>query len=100
MPTYEYECQKCNFRFERFQAISEKPITRCPECRGKVRRLISAGAGFLFKGSGFYSTDYRKPSYYKEKEKSEKSKAEASDSKSSCSGTPSTCEKPECPSKK
>ncbi len=52
MLTYEYECKICGLRFERQQAISEDPLTECPECRGKVRRLISGGTGFLFKGSG------------------------------------------------
>lgn len=51
MPTYEYECEKCGIRFERWQAVTEAPITECPECRGKVRRLVSGGAGFIFKGS-------------------------------------------------
>jgi len=65
MPTYEYECQKCGHGFELFQSISDKPRSRCPKCRGKVRRLISGGAGIAFKGSGYYVTDSsptRKPS--------------------------------------
>jgi putative FmdB family regulatory protein len=49
MPTYEYECKSCGFRFERRQAITEPPLTECPECHGKVRRLISGGAGFILK---------------------------------------------------
>ncbi|MBD3422730.1 MAG: zinc ribbon domain-containing protein [Chitinivibrionales bacterium] len=67
MPTYEYECEKCGHIFEEFQSISANPLTNCPkdECSGKVRRLLSAGAGFLFKGSGFYITDYRSDSYQK-----------------------------------
>lgn len=71
MPTYEYECQKCGHCFERFQPITAEPLKRCPKCRGKVRRLISAGAGIIFKGHGFYATDYRSESY-KEGEKKEK----------------------------
>lgn len=71
MPTYEYICEKCGHTFEKFQSIAEKPLTACPKelCaqkrwgKGKVRRAISGGAGFLFKGSGFYITDYRSPSY-------------------------------------
>jgi len=51
MLTYEYECKICGLKFERQQAISEDPVAECPECRGKVRRLISGGTGFLFKGS-------------------------------------------------
>ena len=52
MPTYEYECESCGLRFERLQAITEGAITECPECRGRVRRLVSGGAGFILKGSG------------------------------------------------
>jgi putative FmdB family regulatory protein len=59
MPTYEYECRDCGHAFERFQGINEEPIRICPECRGKVRRLISSGGGLVFKGPGFYATDYR-----------------------------------------
>lgn len=63
MPTYEYECEKCGNKFEIFQNIKEHPIEKCPECKGKVYRLIGAGAGIIFKGSGFYATDYRSESY-------------------------------------
>jgi putative FmdB family regulatory protein len=82
MPTYEYECQKCNHCFEVFQRISERPKKTCPKCRGRVKRLLGTGAGLLFKGSGFYITDYRKPSY-KQAAKSESSppKADSSASK-------------------
>ena len=57
MPTYEYECKKCSHRFEVFQSMSDAPIKKCPECGKEVRRLISGGAGVIFKGSGFYVTD-------------------------------------------
>lgn len=61
MPTYEYVCDQCEHRFERRQKISARPVKTCPECGEKrVRRIISPGAGLLFKGSGFYATDYRK----------------------------------------
>lgn len=64
MPTYEYACSACGHQFEEFQSIKAKPISTCPECKKKkVKRLISAGAGFIFKGSGFYITDYRSESY-------------------------------------
>ena len=70
MPTYEYECQKCGFRFEEFQSITADPRKTCPkaECpsgkgRGRVKRLIGTGGGLLFKGSGFYITDYRSDGY-------------------------------------
>jgi putative FmdB family regulatory protein len=64
MPTYEYKCDACGHQFERFQSIMAPPVKRCPECgKAKVRRLISTGAGLIFKGSGFYITDYRDKSY-------------------------------------
>ncbi|MCP4571061.1 MAG: zinc ribbon domain-containing protein [bacterium] len=59
MPTYEYECTRCGIHFEEFKAMSAPRRQRCPECRGKVQRLISGGSGLLFKGSGFYHTDSR-----------------------------------------
>lgn len=65
MPTYDYECRACGHRFEEFQSITEAPLTECPSCGGEVRRLIGSGAGILFKGSGFYQTDYRSESYRK-----------------------------------
>jgi len=60
MPTYEYECQDCGHRFEMFQSMLEDPYKTCPVCRGKVKRLIGPGGGLIFKGSGFYITDYKK----------------------------------------
>ncbi|RJO63953.1 MAG: zinc ribbon domain-containing protein [Candidatus Omnitrophota bacterium] len=60
MPTYEYECSHCGHRFEVFQSISAKHIRSCPNCKKSVKRLIGPGAGIIFKGSGFYATDYRK----------------------------------------
>ena len=59
MPTYEYKCLDCGNFFEEFQRITEDPLTTCPKCCGNVKRLISAGAGPIFKGSGFYHTDYK-----------------------------------------
>jgi len=66
MPTYEYECRSCGHEFEKFQPITAKPIRRCPLCGKSVRRLIGTGAGVIFKGSGFYQTDYRSPEYQKQ----------------------------------
>jgi putative FmdB family regulatory protein len=67
MPTYEYVCRACGHRFERFQKISDEPTRECPECsEPAVERLISAGAGLVFKGPGFYATDYRKDTPPKE----------------------------------
>ena len=64
MPTYEYACGACDHKFEEYQSITAKPIRKCPECgKRSVERLLSGGAGFLFKGSGFYITDYRSDSY-------------------------------------
>jgi len=74
MPTYEYKCHDCGYTFEEFQSITADPISICPQCGGKVERLIGVGNGFLFKGSGFYITDYRSDGYKKDKEKSEKVK--------------------------
>lgn len=63
MPTYEYKCKACDHQFEQFEPITAEPRKDCPECGGEVKRLISPGAGFLFKGSGFYITDYRSEGY-------------------------------------
>lgn len=59
MPTYEYKCTECGNNFEEFQKITDEPIKTCPKCNGSVKRLIGAGAGPIFKGSGFYQTDYK-----------------------------------------
>jgi putative FmdB family regulatory protein len=64
MPTYEYKCDACGHAFEKFQSITSSPIKKCPKCgKSKVRRLIGTGSGMIFKGSGFYITDYRSESY-------------------------------------
>ena len=76
MPTYEYECRDCGHAFERFQGINEDAISVCPECTGKVRRLISSGGGLVFKGPGFYATDYRSGGNGEEKSRSEKKGSE------------------------
>jgi len=63
MPTYEYLCRHCGHKFEAFQSMTAQPLKKCPKCaRRAVERLISAGAGLIFKGSGFYVTDYRRSS--------------------------------------
>jgi putative FmdB family regulatory protein len=59
MPTYEYHCKDCRFEFEEFQSIASEPIQICPKCQGNVKRKISGGTGLIFKGSGFYITDYK-----------------------------------------
>jgi len=74
MPTYEYECKKCRI-FDVFQSITAKPLQKCPQCGGKVRRLIGRGAGIIFKGSGFYQTDYRSDHYKKQAAEEKKTPA-------------------------
>ena len=68
MPTYEYKCRECGHTFEAFQKMSDPVLKKCPECKGKVKRLIGAGSGLIFKGSGFYATDYKKTSSDTKKE--------------------------------
>ena len=93
MPTYEYHCDACGHDFEKFQPITSDPIKKCPNCgKNKVRRLIGTGAGLIFKGSGFYITDYRDKSYG-DKAKAE-SGASADSSKPADAGA-----KPETPAK-
>jgi putative FmdB family regulatory protein len=105
MPTYEYQCEACDERFEVFQSITAKPLRKCPECgKGKVKRLIGTGAGIIFKGSGFYETDYRSDSY-KKAEKAEKDAAKPksddkkSDTKSESKKTESKKTTPKKPDK-
>jgi len=62
MPTYDYACTACGHTFEERQSMAAKPLVKCPKCKGKLKRLIGAGASLIFKGSGFYETDYRKSS--------------------------------------
>lgn len=78
MPTYDYECSDCEHAFEVFHSMSADPLSVCPECNGTVKRLIGTGAGLIFKGTGFYETDYRSTDYTKaasaDKPKTEPSK--------------------------
>jgi putative FmdB family regulatory protein len=91
MPTYEYECGACEHRFEKYQSMNDKPVKKCPKCgKAKVRRIISGGAGVLFKGSGFYQTDYRSKGY-KESAKKDVPKKDTS-SAPACSGDCSSCD--------
>jgi putative FmdB family regulatory protein len=76
MPTYEYKCENCSHELEAFQSITSRPLKKCPECgKLKLQRLLGTGAGLIFKGSGFYETDYRSDSYKKAAE-SEKPKTD------------------------
>lgn len=91
MPTYEYVCSKCGHEFDKFQSIADKPLEVCPKdnCaqkkwgKGKVKKKISAGAGLIFKGSGFYITDYRSEKYKEAAKKDSAAAKPASESKSS-----------------
>ena len=77
MPTYDYECKACGHTFEKFQSITASAVRKCPECgKLKVKRLLGTGAGIIFKGSGFYQTDYRSDSYKAAAEKDKPSAAE------------------------
>jgi putative FmdB family regulatory protein len=85
MPTYDYRCDGCEHEFEEFQSIKDDPLKDCPECgKPKLRRLFGTGAAIVFKGSGFYQTDYRSESY--KKRASEDKPATGGDSKSDAGG--------------
>lgn len=84
MPTYDYVCDACGHEFELFQSITEKVKRKCPECKkSKLRRLFGTGAAIVFKGSGFYQTDYRSDSYQKAAEADKKKSSESSSDKKS-----------------
>jgi putative FmdB family regulatory protein len=86
MPTYDYRCRKCEHEFELFHGIKDDAPKRCPKCRGGAQRVPAGGAGVIFRGSGFYVTDYRSKAY-KEKARQEKSAGGGSDSASGGSGS-------------
>ncbi len=88
MPTYDYRCDNCGHEFELFQSITANPSKKCPECgKLKLRRLLGTGAGVIFKGSGFYETDYRSDSYKKAAD-SDKPKSESASKSDSKKDTP------------
>jgi len=91
MPLYEYQCDACEHNFDEFQSIKDEPLKKCPKCRkNKLRRVFGAGAAILFKGSGFYETDYRRPPEKKadgEAAKTESKPETKSDSTSASSDT-------------
>lgn len=69
MPTYEYACQKCGHEFEQFQSMRDEPLKKCPSCgKPALKRLVGGGAGLIFKGSGFYITDYKNPKHAAKKD--------------------------------
>lgn len=78
MPTYHYRCRDCAHEFDQFQSIMDDSLTDCPECEGTIFRIISGGSGVIFKGSGFYQTDYRKASYKSDAAKDKPSPVESS----------------------
>ena len=93
MPTYSYACDACKHRFDAFQSIKDKPIRKCPQCgKLKVRRLITGGGGLLFKGSGFYQTDYRSKGYQEaaKKDSPQKDPPKESSPKSDASSSPTS----------
>jgi putative FmdB family regulatory protein len=81
MPTYEYKCRECGHKLEFFQSMNDAALKECPECKNdSLKRLIGTGAGIIFKGSGFYQTDYRSDSYHKSAKKETEAAASASSS--------------------
>ncbi len=92
MPTYEYACPKCGYQFEQFQSMRDEPIKKCPKCKKTgVKRLLGTGAGLIFKGSGFYITDYKKKTG---------SSTSSSESKSSSDSKPASTPAPAAKSDK
>jgi putative FmdB family regulatory protein len=92
MPTYEYECKSCHHKFEAFQSIKEEPLKKCPKCGKGVRRLFGGGMGIIFKGSGFYTTDYKHSSAVTSGNGSSKSEAKT-ESRPSSEKTESSAKK-------
>jgi putative FmdB family regulatory protein len=104
MPTYDYACPDCKHSFQKFHSMTADPIKDCPECQEKnVRRLIGAGAGLIFKGSGFYITDYRSKSYNEAKKNDSSAPSEpasgGSDSASKAASPPAATKTPSPPTK-
>lgn len=94
MPTYEYKCPKCGTEFEEFQKMNAKSAAKCPKCGAKAERQLSGGGGFVFKGSGFYTTDYKRAGEKKPSEGPDKPSGEKSSEKSGESGKSSEPSKP------
>ena len=85
MPTYEYECTSCHYRFEEFQSMNDEPLKTCPKCKKAAKRLFSPGAGLIFKGKGFYQTDYKNSASGRKNENGDKNKP------SKCGGSGGSC---------
>ena len=91
MPTYEYECDACHHNFDEFQSFTDKPLRKCPKCgKLKLRRVFGAGGAVIFKGSGFYQTDYRSESYKAAAKAEQESKPAAADKASGTDKTASS----------
>lgn len=75
MPNYDYECDDCRERFELFQKMTDRPLAECVKCGGRVRRLVGAGAGVIYKGGGFYTTEYRSEDYKRKARQDKESSA-------------------------
>ena len=90
MPTYDYKCDACKAKFEHFHSMKDAPIKKCPKCgKNKVKRLIAGGGGVLFKGSGFYETDYRSNKYKDSAKKDSGTKTEPAKPQPGSGSTPS-----------
>jgi len=101
MPTYDYICESCGCGFEKFQSITAKSLRTCPKCgKRKLKRLIGAGAGVIFKGTGFYQTDYRSEGYKKDKEGEKKTTDKSTGKKEPDTKTTETKTKDSKPEKK
>ena len=95
MPTYEYRCNACDNKWDEFQSITATPTRKCPKCKKvKAERIISAGGGIIFKGSGFYQTDYRSDSYKKGADAAKKASDSSSSTASSTDSGSSEAKKP------
>ena len=91
MPTYDYQCKRCDHKFEAFHSMTAKALAKCPQCgRRSLQRLIGAGAGIIFKGSGFYATDYKRGASSADKAGGSEPGSDRSDSKPSASESAST----------
>jgi putative FmdB family regulatory protein len=100
MPTYDYKCTECDYKFELFQPMSAEPLKECPSCKGKVKRLIGAGAGPIFKGTGFYQTDYKNSGSSKSKGSGKKDDSAGTSTPQKDSNSTTNKENPTQPGKK
>jgi putative FmdB family regulatory protein len=98
MPTYEYHCDACEHNFDEFQSINDKPLKKCPQCgKSRLRRIFGAGAAVIFKGAGFYQTDYRSESYKAAAKAEQETTKQPAAEKSSADGTDGKAAKEKSP---